>query len=89
MEAMASGLPVISTAVSGIPELVIDNQTGILAESRNPVDLAEKIHFLHGDDVLQDRLRKNAREKIELTFDISKNSNMLRELYLNNRSNFL
>jgi len=43
MEAMSQGIPVISTRLSGIPELVIDGQTGLLAEPDNPEDLRRVI----------------------------------------------
>jgi colanic acid/amylovoran biosynthesis glycosyltransferase len=43
MEAMALGVPVVSTRISGVPELVIDGQTGFLAESGQPASLAARI----------------------------------------------
>lgn len=46
MEAMAHGLPVVSTRHSGIPELVIDNQTGFLVGEREVDELAEKLALL-------------------------------------------
>jgi len=82
MEAMASGLPVVSTRVSGIPELVIDNESGILANPGNLVDLADKMLYLLADSALQNRLKENARKKIEEEFDVLKNSNLLRKLFM-------
>ncbi|WP_269518241.1 glycosyltransferase [Alteromonas sp. BMJM2] len=46
MEAMMRSVPVISTSLSGIPELIIDNKTGLLAEPNSPLDLASKIETL-------------------------------------------
>ena len=43
MEAMALGVPVVSTRISGVPELVIDGQTGYLAEPGQPASLAARI----------------------------------------------
>ncbi len=43
MEAMASGLPVISTTLAGIPEMVVDGTTGFLVPERQPAQLADKI----------------------------------------------
>ena len=46
MEAMSQQIPVVSTRLSGIPELVIDGETGLLAAAGNPADLADKIERL-------------------------------------------
>jgi colanic acid/amylovoran biosynthesis glycosyltransferase len=43
MEAMSLGVPVVSTRISGVPELVIDGQTGFLAEPDQPQSLAARI----------------------------------------------
>ena len=43
MEAMMLGIPVISTEISGIPELIIDRKTGLAVEPENPVALANAI----------------------------------------------
>jgi len=43
MEAMAVGLPVVTTRLSGVPELVRDEQTGLLADESDPVSLAESL----------------------------------------------
>jgi sugar transferase (PEP-CTERM/EpsH1 system associated) len=45
LEAMASGLPVIATQVGGNPELVVDRQSGLLVESKNPQAMAEAIKY--------------------------------------------
>jgi glycosyltransferase involved in cell wall biosynthesis len=44
MEAMAVGLPVVSCRLSGVPELVVHGQTGLLAEPGNAADLAHQLH---------------------------------------------
>src|SRR5207245_5058928 len=49
MEAMATGLPVVSTRIGGIPEMVIDNQTGFLVQPENAVALAEAIEKVTND----------------------------------------
>ena len=43
MEAMSQFVPVISTRLSGIPELVMDSETGLLANPADPADLARRI----------------------------------------------
>ena len=57
MEAMAAGVPVISTTTTGIPELVVDGETGLLAPPRDAVALADAIERLMSDDALRCRLR--------------------------------
>ncbi len=77
MEAMLSGVPVISTAVSGIPELVIDNETGLLAETGNAKALADCIQLSINDiDSTQNRVKK-AIAKVQMDFSLIKNSLML------------
>jgi len=61
MEAMASGRPVVSCAVSGVPELVRDGETGLLVPSNDPVALADAIEHLAADDELRVRLGRAAR----------------------------
>lgn len=46
MEAMSQQVPVVSTRLSGIPELVIDGETGLLAEPGDPAGLADRIEHL-------------------------------------------
>ncbi|MBW3567246.1 MAG: glycosyltransferase family 4 protein [Proteobacteria bacterium] len=69
MEAMACGTPVVSTVVSGIPELVENESTGLLVPSRDPVSLAHAIRRLHGDPELRRRCIDGAARKIRREFD--------------------
>lgn len=61
MEAMATGRPVISCPVAGIPELVRDGETGLLVHADDPAALAEAIDNLRCNDSLRLRLGKQAR----------------------------
>ena len=70
MEAMAAGVPVVSTRVSGIPELVVDDITGLLAEPEDPVDLADAIERMLTEPELRSRLTDAARRHVEQHFDI-------------------
>jgi colanic acid/amylovoran biosynthesis glycosyltransferase len=72
MEAMASGVPVVSTRVSGIPELVEDGVTGLLADPEDAVSLAACIERLIGDPELVERLALSARKHVEQEFDVAK-----------------
>lgn len=70
MEAMASGLPVISTTISGIPELVEDGLNGRLIEPGSPELLADAIAELLPDAVRQERFASAGRHKVEQDFNI-------------------
>jgi glycosyltransferase involved in cell wall biosynthesis len=56
LEAMAAGLPVIATAVGGVPEIVVDGVTGLLVRPHEPSELAAAIERLTGDPLLRARL---------------------------------
>ena len=70
MEAMACGLPAISTRLVGIPDLVIDGKTGLLVEPNDARQLADAIQRLAHYADLADRLAEQARWHIEEAFDI-------------------
>jgi len=53
LEAMASGKPVVATSVGGIPELIIEEKNGLLAEPKNPDSLASKIMKLVENDEMR------------------------------------
>lgn len=65
LEAFAAGRPVIGARIGGIPELVRDNETGLLFEPGNADDLREKILMLASDRALIERLGRNARALVE------------------------
>lgn len=54
-------LPVVATRVSGIPELVTDNETGLLVGQREPAALAAAIKRLYAEPDLSARLGRAAR----------------------------
>jgi glycosyltransferase involved in cell wall biosynthesis len=64
LEAMATGLPVITTNVSGIDETVIDLQNGLLVEKMNPVGLRAALVRLSRDHELREILGRKARETV-------------------------
>ena len=80
MEAMASGLPVISTRHSGIPELVIDRQNGILVPEKCDVSIKEALSDLIHN--YEDRFTtlQNARRTIEDSFDIDNLNRSLHQI---------
>lgn len=80
LEAMAMEVPVVSTSVSGIPELVRHGRNGLLVEPENPTRLAAAIAELLGDAPLRNRLGRAARETVAAAFDNERNLLLLREL---------
>lgn len=81
LEAMALGTPCVSTNVTGIPELVIDGETGLCVEQGDPDELAGAIARLLDDQALRERLSHQARKLIEREFDIHRNTALQRELF--------
>jgi colanic acid/amylovoran biosynthesis glycosyltransferase len=73
MEAMATGLPVVSTRIGGIPEMVIDNETGVLVEPHDAVALAGAIEKVTNDRSLGKRLGHAGYERAQRLFSIEKN----------------
>jgi glycosyltransferase involved in cell wall biosynthesis len=73
MEAMATGLPVVSTRIGGIPEMVIDNETGVLVEPHDAVALAGAIEKVTNDRSLGERLGHAGYERAQRLFSIEKN----------------
>ncbi|MCU6599486.1 glycosyltransferase [Peribacillus frigoritolerans] len=71
-EAMASGLPVVSTRHAGIPELIEHQSTGYLAPEKNEMELAKGIQFfIENPDIWTDYTER-ARKVIEEKFDVNK-----------------
>lgn len=77
MEAMASGVPVVASGISGIPELVDHEISGLLVPPRDPQALANALKRLYGDPALRERLGKSGREKVLQEFDLHKNAALL------------
>lgn len=71
MEAMACGIPVISTKLVGIPDLVNDQKTGLLVDPNNAGQLAEAIKRLSGDKDLRAMLSQNGRKFVKEKFDLN------------------
>jgi colanic acid/amylovoran biosynthesis glycosyltransferase len=83
MEAMACEVPVVSTAISGIPELLEDGKTGRLAPEEDIDALAQILQELLEDMDKIKQFGKAARERVLTDFCISENAAKLRELIKN------
>ena len=82
LEAMAMGLPVVSTRQSGIPEAVQDGRTGLLVPPRDARALADALAALLLDVDLRTRLGAAGRERAASTFDIEVNVQRLLEEFV-------
>jgi colanic acid/amylovoran biosynthesis glycosyltransferase len=83
LEAMALGTPCVSTDVTGIPEVIRDEQTGLLVPQHDPAALASALEKLLDDAALRVPMASAARKMIEINFDTHRNTAMQRELFLN------
>jgi glycosyltransferase involved in cell wall biosynthesis len=80
-EALALGLPVVSTDVTGIPEVIQPGKTGLRVPQRDPEALAAAIEQLLEDPALRVRLATEGRRLIETEFDIRRNTQRRRDLF--------
>jgi glycosyltransferase involved in cell wall biosynthesis len=72
MEAMGCGLPPVSTRLVGIPDLVIDGQTGLLVEPGDAQALADALMRLEADDDLAERLSGAGYRHLVDKFDLDR-----------------
>lgn len=81
LEAMSHGLPVISTRVGGIPELVDDSKDGLLIEAGDVGALTSSLVRLASDHVTRINMGRNARTKVEQRFSATSVLPKLEDLY--------
>jgi len=82
LEAMALGTPCVSTDVTGIPEVLHDERTGLLVPQHDAAALAAAIERLLDDVELRSTLARNARRLIEDEFDIARNTARIRDVFV-------
>jgi glycosyltransferase involved in cell wall biosynthesis len=81
LEAAATGVPVIGSDIGGIPEAVIDGETGFLVPERDDAGLASKIGRLLADQTLRQRMGTAARRLVTQKFDLVAQTRVLETLY--------
>jgi colanic acid/amylovoran biosynthesis glycosyltransferase len=80
MEALASGLPTVTTRLSGIPELVQDGVTGTLATPGDPADLARALRAVLEDPAAALQRADAGRALVEREFDVERSAARMRSL---------
>ena len=81
LEAAATGVPVVGSRVGGIPEGVLDGETGFLVPPRDAAALCERMRDLLGDPALRGRLGAQARRFVERRFDMARQTAALEGFY--------
>jgi colanic acid/amylovoran biosynthesis glycosyltransferase len=77
IEAMSSGVPVIASNLSGIPELVIHEKTGLLTPPRDSAAVTNALERYYHDPALRKQLGHSGRQKVTQEFDLYKNATRL------------
>ena len=81
MEAMASGIPVVATAISGIPELVQNGDTGWLVPPGDPAALADALVQIYNDPAEAQRRAQAGRRWVLAEFELTSNAKKLSSLF--------
>ncbi len=81
MEAMAAGLPVVSTPLGGVPEMVLDGITGLLVPEHQPAALADALERIVANPRLARSLGEAGRQRAAELFAIDKSAEALRALF--------
>ncbi len=82
LEALRAGVPVVATRHAGIPEIITDNETGLLVDERDPAALAAAIlrHYDMGDEA--QRLVSAGQKRLRADFDAAQQSRRLQQIFL-------
>jgi colanic acid/amylovoran biosynthesis glycosyltransferase len=82
VEAMASGVPVVGTDVTGVPELVHHRVTGLIAKAGDPQSLQDALLVVANDPVLCRKMATAARNRIESEYDSDRSLRALTDVLL-------
>ena len=81
LEAMAAALPIVATSVGGVPEMVADGESALLAPARDSAALARAIRAALDAPDVADRLRRRAKDDVERRFTLDRRLRELRGIY--------
>jgi glycosyltransferase involved in cell wall biosynthesis len=82
IEAMATGMPVVVSAVGGVPEIVVEGETGFLVARGDQEALADRVDLLIADEGLRQRMGARGRERAASHFDARTNARRVLQLML-------
>ena len=82
IEALAYGLPVVSTTVNALPEVVLDGKTGLAVPPNDPAALADALQRLADDAPLAHRLAHNGKQLAADMFDPTRNNQRLADIFI-------
>ena len=86
LEAMAAGLPVLSTSLSGIPEMVLDGVTGMLVRERDVEAASQALECLLESAELRLSMGQRGQARVRELFDIDQSADQLTALLIQSRS---
>ncbi|ANV90447.1 glycosyltransferase family 4 protein [Picosynechococcus sp. PCC 8807] len=81
LEAIALGTPCVGTDVTGIPEIIAHQKTGLLVAQNDPEQLAKALQILLNQTDLRHHFAQAARQRLEQAFDLQRNAAQLRQLF--------
>lgn len=81
-EAMAAGLPVVSTTLAGVPEMVVDGKTGLLVPPRLPEQLADALERLLANPGLARQFGRRGRRRARKLFEVRNTARQFKRLLL-------
>ncbi len=81
IEAMVAELPIITTGVGGIPEMIKDNKTGYLIKPKKPNLIREKIEQIIANPEKAKKIAEQAKQKAEQEFNLERMINKTKKLY--------
>jgi L-malate glycosyltransferase len=82
LEAMACGCCPVASRVGGLPEMIREEESGLLVEAGDPADLAAKLERVIGDEALRTALGANAARRAHETFSVEAFVRNMEEIYL-------
>lgn len=81
IEAQASGLPIVTTNVGGIEDIVVPNKTALLIRNNDVTDFSEKLLQLAENSELREKLARNGWEQVKQKFHYSRLASDMKKLY--------